>query len=932
MRVFISYGHDPNAPLVERIRRDLDAAGHETWIDTSEIKAGEDWRRRIVDGIKGSGWVLAFLSKHSTRDPGVCLDEMAIALHEKAGAIATVLVEDSKKVSAPVTLRHIQHLDMHDWEARQAADPALFETWYRGKLDEILRLLAGPATTQFGGEIEELSGRLRPMAQEADIGPLIGGFVGRDWLLDRLDAWRLGDGGSRLFWLTGAPGSGKSAFAARTAHRGRANVISLSLCRYNADDRRDPARVLRTLAFQLATRLHDYRRLLLDRLRLHDPDGAELARKSPADLLDWLLIQPLHSGIDGGRSRDRLVVVIDALDETVRDGRCVLAELLADAAPRLPEWIALLVTSRPDSPIARQLAGFRQQPIDAASEENQADLEVYARGWLGASGRPDAEVERLVRRIAAASEGNFLYLRKLREGVEAGRLDLAAPEGLPQGLIGLYERWFRHQFPDLAAYEREVLPLLEVIVAAEHPVPEAVLTGVFGWSVRERARRLERLGSLFERRPDGVAPFHKSLRDWLLNEHAAGADYVADATAGRQRLLAFLWQRFLGEVRAGEAGLPDTFVLAELPRLLAGDEGRGAIAALVASGEWVPVIERAWDVARAMMAQFLWVSARAWWTAAACLAIAPGEPGLPWLRVIRHEQGDMERKLGNIRAASESYRASLAIAERLTAHNPSNAQWQRDLSVGHERIGDVLMANGDMGGALASYRAAMTIRERLAAQDPSNAEWQRNLLISHERVGGLRRAQDDRLGALVDYQSALAIAERLVAQDPSNAEWQCDLAASHQRIGGELLAQGDRPGALAAYKACRAITEQLVVQDPSKAEWQRNLAVSYNQVGEVHLDQGDTPGALAACLAGVTIAERLAALDPSNAEWQRDVFVSHNNVSEVLLIAGDPAAREHARLALGQARLWAERFPQDPRREADLRTVENLMRRTGGDE
>ena len=60
MKVFISYGHDSNAHLVERIRRDLDAAGHRTWIDTSEIKAGEDWRRRIVDGIKDSDWILAF--------------------------------------------------------------------------------------------------------------------------------------------------------------------------------------------------------------------------------------------------------------------------------------------------------------------------------------------------------------------------------------------------------------------------------------------------------------------------------------------------------------------------------------------------------------------------------------------------------------------------------------------------------------------------------------------------------------------------------------------------------------------------------------------------------------------------------------------------------------------------------------------------------
>ena len=34
-----------NTPLVERISRDLEAAGHGVWIDRSEIKAGEDWCR-----------------------------------------------------------------------------------------------------------------------------------------------------------------------------------------------------------------------------------------------------------------------------------------------------------------------------------------------------------------------------------------------------------------------------------------------------------------------------------------------------------------------------------------------------------------------------------------------------------------------------------------------------------------------------------------------------------------------------------------------------------------------------------------------------------------------------------------------------------------------------------------------------------------------
>ncbi|HME26900.1 MAG TPA: toll/interleukin-1 receptor domain-containing protein, partial [Acetobacteraceae bacterium] len=90
LKVFLSYGYEPpeNAALVDRIRAALDAAGFTTWIDVAAIKAGDDWRRTIMEGLRTSDWTLAFLSRHALRDPGVCLDELAIATHVKGGAIA----------------------------------------------------------------------------------------------------------------------------------------------------------------------------------------------------------------------------------------------------------------------------------------------------------------------------------------------------------------------------------------------------------------------------------------------------------------------------------------------------------------------------------------------------------------------------------------------------------------------------------------------------------------------------------------------------------------------------------------------------------------------------------------------------------------------------------------------------------------------------
>ena len=73
-----SYGHDSNAPLIEKIKDYLskDAEGnlkHEVWIDTSELKVEKDWREKITKGpLVNIGQYehltnLAYKKNHTTR-------------------------------------------------------------------------------------------------------------------------------------------------------------------------------------------------------------------------------------------------------------------------------------------------------------------------------------------------------------------------------------------------------------------------------------------------------------------------------------------------------------------------------------------------------------------------------------------------------------------------------------------------------------------------------------------------------------------------------------------------------------------------------------------------------------------------------------------------------------------------------------------------
>ncbi len=549
MRIFLSYGHDANEELVRRIKTDLEMRGHDVWFDKSDIRFGEDWRRQITDGIIGSNRVLSFLSKYSTRDPGVCLDELAIAIGVKGGNIQTILVESETEVQAPPSIGHIQWLDMHDWKERRAVGEAAWEDWYQGKFAEIVQVIESDESRRFAGEIRTLEEHLKPISSDTRIAQLLKKpLIGRTWLFDAVDQWRnAADRASRLFWIMGAPGVGKSAFAAYLTHFGRDKVIAAQFCEYDKPDHRNAQRIVRTLAFQIATRLPDYRKLLLTL-----PEIQKLDRKNPSELFDYLLANPLKLSISGGR--ERYLIVIDALDEAGGNGRNELVEMLARNARRLPDWIGIIVTSRPESDVLAPLQGLNPFLLDTASDKNCDDIRDYLRRELALQLKGRADADRLLEQILDKSEGVFLYAERFCDDIQQGHLSLDRPERFPQGLGGMFYQFFQRQFPQervfpdflgftLKDYKERCRPLLEMVAAAQEPPRLKFLYRTLGWNKYDQKEVADAFGSLLSATGGHIRMFHKSVVDWLCDPNSSGPFFV-DVDAGHRRLADRCWQEF----------------------------------------------------------------------------------------------------------------------------------------------------------------------------------------------------------------------------------------------------------------------------------------------------------------------------------------------------------------------------------------------------
>ena len=580
LRIFFSYGHDEHKQLVDLFKADLERRGHTVWIDYKNIGSWDNWRGSITRGIEDSQLAIAFLSRHALRDPGVCRNEIALALH-RFGDLYPVALEPLVKSDAPegdkksgilmeeipVKILNFQLPDLSQWEAiRNGEVPGEdWARWYEARLLEMVHKLEGLGSDGLGRSSEEnnvLRKVLTPANFEARLVQHTEGFVGRQWVFDEYERWlKQADSrqqaGSQLFWLKAGPGVGKTAMAAQLIMRQRATIVGSWFVDSKSDKLRDPGHAIRTLAFQWALRWPDYRTRLLSTLGLTsaynttdeqtEQKRKDLVKMPPQDLFDELIVNPLHGLI---WREHALVTVIDGLDEaTDAQGANPLTDFLAQQLSKLPPWICFVVTSRPDPAVVARLQGFKPFAVDAQDERNQTDLCQYYDESLAPlpvlTALPEAEQRSLRELVLQRSEGMMLYLKLVHEGLREGSLTATQLPSMPSGLLGLHSHYhdrFQHRFN--SNYDNIVKPLLRLLVAAAGPLPEDLAQETLACSAEELHAATLSLGSYVLTTPQGLDLFHKTLREWL--SHKENNEFWVDAQQGQQQLADILFAQLLG--------------------------------------------------------------------------------------------------------------------------------------------------------------------------------------------------------------------------------------------------------------------------------------------------------------------------------------------------------------------------------------------------
>lgn len=129
-----------------------------------------------------------------------------------------------------------------------------------------IRVIEDESFESFSGDIENIKRTFDISLSDTKEQMLISRtFVGRRWLSEMLEDWRLNDSSSRVFILYGGPGIGKSTFAAHQIHY-NPHVMCGFFCEWDKAGQKITRNVIKNISFKLAKVRNLY-------IKLYDPDS-----------------------------------------------------------------------------------------------------------------------------------------------------------------------------------------------------------------------------------------------------------------------------------------------------------------------------------------------------------------------------------------------------------------------------------------------------------------------------------------------------------------------------------------------------------------------------------------------------------------------------------------------------------------------------------
>ncbi len=192
------------------------------------------------------------------------------------------------------------------------------------------------------------------------------------------------------------------------------------------------------------------------------------------------------------------------------------------------------------------------------------------------------------------------------------------------------------------------------------------------------------------------------------------------------------------------------------------------------------------------------------------------------LRLVGEVHSEMARAALDQRdlvAADAAATRAMAIAERLAATTPADADLRNNVATAVNALGAARLAAGRIEEAATAFARAVGVREVLVRDAPTNVDYRRALMVSLGSLGDVLAARPfenlgDVAGATAAFERATTLARMTAAEDPVDRRARFDLVNALLRLGGLLAEAGDAAAALGPLLEADTVNAALMTAEP----------------------------------------------------------------------------------------------------------------------
>ncbi|XP_026821201.1 ankyrin repeat domain-containing protein 50-like [Rhopalosiphum maidis] len=272
--------------------------------------------------------------------------------------------------------------------------------------------------------------------------------------------------------------------------------------------------------------------------------------KDADDAFKKAVVFPL---IDLELPKHTMFLLVDSVDEGLctndrsdpkfkNNSSKTITELLASHHHLFPQWLMLICTTRRQNKnIARMFSGFRKICIDDLRKSQVVrDIQQYILSRLESEESLRQHMSRdtaeMLNQLHIKSNGCFLYLERVLDGISDGCVVLREIKDIPGTLNGLY-LWFCQRLLNSKHFSK-VRPLLNVILASPEPLSEEQLSSIIHsvyqyMTAEEFHKRFSLLRRIFSLPRDSkVIQFHHSFGEWFLDVKHCTRRFLCSANEG----------------------------------------------------------------------------------------------------------------------------------------------------------------------------------------------------------------------------------------------------------------------------------------------------------------------------------------------------------------------------------------------------------------